>query len=100
MVIYNVTCTVEPAIAEEWVQWMQNTHIPEVMATGMFLHCEMMRVMSEQAGEFTYAVQYRCESHEKLAEYRQIHAPELMKKTGDKYGQKVLAFRTVLEKLF
>jgi hypothetical protein len=99
MVIYNVTCTIEPDIAGEWLQWMKEVHIPEVMATGMFISSEMMRVISEQAGEHTYAIQYRCASHEKLAEYRSQYAPELMKKTGDKYGQKVLAFRTVLEKL-
>jgi len=99
MLIYNVTCTVEPAIAEEWINWMKTIHIPEVMATGTFISCEMMRVLSEEAGEFTFAIQYRCEGHSQLAEYRRIHAPTLMKKTTEKYGQKVLAFRTVLEKL-
>ncbi|MEY4111054.1 MAG: hypothetical protein RLZZ46_1409 [Bacteroidota bacterium] len=99
MIVYNVTCTVEPDIAAEWINWMKECHIPEVMASGMFISWELMRVVSENVSEHTYAIQYRCSSFEKLADYRKTFAPQLMKKTLDKYGQKVLAFRTVLEKL-
>lgn len=76
---------------------MMNVHIPEVMTTGFFHSWEMLRVISDQAGEYTYAIQYRCANHEQLQAYRREHAPGLMKKTAEKYGQKVLAFRTVLE---
>ena len=37
MLLYNVTVIIEDAAAEEWLQWMQEIHIPEVMATGKFV---------------------------------------------------------------
>ena len=37
MIIYNVTCNVENEILQEWLQWMLEIHIPDVMQTGFFL---------------------------------------------------------------
>ncbi len=36
MILYNVTVALDPAIETEWLAWMQQEHIPEVMATGCF----------------------------------------------------------------
>ena len=36
MIIYNVTVSVEESIKKDWLTWMQDVHIPEVMATGIF----------------------------------------------------------------
>ncbi len=32
--IYNVTIKAEKKIAADWLQWLLNKHIPEVMETG------------------------------------------------------------------
>ena len=42
MIIYNVTCHMDLALAEEWLRWMQEIHIPEVMATGCFLDVKIL----------------------------------------------------------
>ena len=36
MIIYNVTCNVENEILKDWLQWMVEIHIPDVMQTGFF----------------------------------------------------------------
>jgi len=36
MIMYNVTVMVEEDLATAWLDWMNQTHIPEVMATGFF----------------------------------------------------------------
>ena len=55
MIIYNVTINIEESISQEWMSWMQKTHIPEVMNTGMFVSAKMTRVMvEEQMGGITY----------------------------------------------
>ena len=36
MIIYNVTINIEEAATAEWLAWMQETHIPDVIATGKF----------------------------------------------------------------
>ena len=36
MIIYNITIKVDWSIAEEWLKWMQEKHLPEILATGCF----------------------------------------------------------------
>ena len=60
MYIYNVTVSVDPAVAEEWLAWMRETHIPEVLATGLFTGHSLLRVLTTDAEEgITYSVQYK-----------------------------------------
>ncbi len=100
MLLYNVTVKVEAEIEAEWLAWMQQTHIPEVLATGMFVKNQFLRLISQQEDEGqTYAVQYYCESSELLDEYMHSHAPALQQKTRERYANKFVAFRTVLEVL-
>ena len=45
----------------------------------------------------TYAISYTCESMKELHHYQVNFAPELRKKHLERYGKKVVAFRTLLE---
>ena len=45
----------------------------------------------------TYAISYSCESMKKLHEYQLKFSNELQKKHTDRYGEKVVSFRTILE---
>ena len=59
MIIYNVTINVDESIHDEWISWMQEVHIPEVLATGKFMKALMSRVLvKEDLGGVTYSVQY------------------------------------------
>ncbi|MFY8191068.1 MAG: DUF4286 family protein, partial [Bacteroidia bacterium] len=59
MIIYNVTINVEDSIHQEWLAWMQEKHLAEVMATGMFSSYKMLKLLSRQEDETgtTYAIQ-------------------------------------------
>jgi len=37
MIIYSVTVNIDDSVHDEWVTWMKEVHIPDVMATGYFL---------------------------------------------------------------
>ena len=98
MIIYNVTINIEESISHEWLYWIQKTHIPEVMKTGIFISAKMTRVMiEEQMGGITYSIQYLCESKSKLDEYQVQFAPKLQEKHTQKFRGKFVAFRTLLE---
>ena len=98
MIIYNVTINIEESISKDWLCWMQKTHIPEVMKTGIFVSAKMTRVMvEEQMGGITYSIQYLCESKSKLAEYQVQFAPKLQQKHIQKFQGKFVVFRTLLE---
>lgn len=98
MIIYSVTVSVEKSLAPEWLAWMQDTHIPAVMATGFFedftLH-QLVEPVVDAALE-TYNIHYRCVSRAQLARYQAVAAPALQADHQQRYGERVLAFRTIL----
>jgi hypothetical protein len=96
MILYNVTVSIDPAIAEDWVNWMRTNHIPDVMATGCFVESRISRVHGEEEGGETYAITYLSPSQEKMDQYQQRHAPLLQKDHSERYAGKFAAFRTIL----
>lgn len=101
MIIYNVTCNIPIEIEEEWVHWMKHTHIPEVISTELFTGFKMLKLLTVVDGNegVNYAVQYFCNSVADYDNYAENFAPALKAKTWEKYGDKVLAFRTLLEEV-
>ncbi len=97
MIIYNVTVNIENDVREEWLTWMKSKHIPDVISTGYFIDHKICKVLVDEEQGTTYSIQYSCESHEKLQEYQKLHAPRLQKEVADKYANKFVAFRTLLE---
>jgi hypothetical protein len=86
-------------LAEEWLQWMKEVHIPEVIATGCFSEYKILRLLHQDADDegVNYAIQYTCDSLSTLERYRRDFGPALMQKTALKYGENILAYRSVLE---
>lgn len=101
MIIYNVTCNVEPPLEAEWLLWMQQVHIPEVMETGCFLSFKILKLLTTAQDDVgvNYAIQYTAETLAKYEQYQQEFGPALRDKTIAKYGERVMAFRTLLEEV-
>lgn len=58
-IVYNVTLIIDHSVHEEWLQWMKEEHIPEVLATGKFLDNKMMKIMEDHNPDgVSYAIQY------------------------------------------
>ncbi|MEP1094539.1 MAG: DUF4286 family protein [Cyclobacteriaceae bacterium] len=101
MILYNVTVNIDADVEQEWIMWMKETHIPEVMQTGFFTEHRMMKMLSEAEDETgtTYAIQYMADSLDQLETYLNTVATKLQKASIIKYGTKMAAFRTVLEEV-
>lgn len=98
MYIYNVTINIEESAHEQWRQWMQETHIQDMLATGKFSKALMSRVqVNEEMGGITYSIQYTTDSKETLNKYYLEDADRLRKKALQLFPNKFVAFRTELE---
>lgn len=97
MIIYNVTVNIDDDVHEDWVTWMRDVHIPEVMATGYFLENRFAQVLVEEQQGTTYSIQYLCKNHLDLEEYQRDHAPRLQADHTSRYEGKFVAFRTLLK---
>ena len=100
MILYNVTCNVENSIREDWMDWMKNIHIPEVMETGLFTDNKFYHILIEEQNDTTtFSVQYFAKSLNDIDNYLQNHAPDLQKKHMDRYDSRAVAFRTVMQEI-
>lgn len=100
MILYNVTVNVDRSVATEWLQWMKEVHIPEVMATGLFDHYRLMKLHNEVEGEGdTFAIMYYLPSLDHYNTYELNHASALREKHTARYKDKFVAFRSLLEEV-
>ena len=97
MILYNVTINVDDDIHHEWLEWMQKVHIPELLSTGLFTGYRICRLLDVEDEGTTYTVQYSCKSLEEYNTYKVEHAPRLQKDMIQKFGEKFVAFRTLME---
>jgi len=98
MYIYNVTLNIEETIHDQWLQWMKNEHIPDVLATGKFSTAKMCKVLvEEEMGGITYSIQYTTDSRATLDAYYKEDAPRLREDIMKRFAGKFVAFRTELE---
>tara|TARA_B000000475_G_scaffold270176_2_gene265342 strand:+ start:608 stop:922 length:315 start_codon:yes stop_codon:yes gene_type:complete len=98
MVIYNVTTHVESSIEESWLNWMKEKHIPEMLATKKFKTAKIFKIINENdKGGVSYAAQYQCDNKITLEQYLNDFAAKLREDSVNKFGDRILSFRTELE---
>lgn len=98
MYIYNVTTNIEESVHDDWLKWMNDTHIPDVLATGKFLNAKMCEVLVEEdMGGLTYSVQFTTVDKATLESYYENDAPRLREDASKLFAGKFVSFRTELK---
>lgn len=98
MIIYNVTVNVENEIAEQWLKWLKEVHVSEVVGTGCFTNARILKLCDTNEAEgVTYTVQYAANTLRDYENYLEKYANEMRQKAFDKWGNRFIAFRTVME---
>lgn len=96
MYIYNVTVNIDDSVHHEWLKWMKEVHIPDVMDTGLFLRNRILEVMVDEESGKTYSIQYTVKDLETLRLYQEVYASRLQQEHTDKFEGKFVSFRTIL----
>jgi hypothetical protein len=98
MIVYNITIKVLPEIEEAWIQWQQQEHIPQIMASGQFTEWKMFRLLEQDDSEgSTFIVQLFAPDKTHYQRYIDEYAATLRQLSFDKWGNQFIAFRTVME---
>ncbi len=98
MIIYNVTVKVDLDIANEWVAWIKEEHIPDLLGLGLFTDARLCKIlMQDESDGETYTAQYFCKSMSEYNSYIDNHAEEMRAKGMERFGDKFVAFRTIME---
>lgn len=98
MIVYNVTIKVEQSIAVSWLQWMREEHMPQLMDTGCFTGCKLFHLLDQdEADGITYCAQYTCNSRDDYNRYIDEHADVMRAATQNLWGNRFIAFRSLME---
>ena len=98
MIIYNVTIKVHDSIKEEWLAWLKEEHIPDVLSTGCFTDARIFQLLEVDDSEGpTYAIQYNALSKALYNRYIDQFAGIMRQRSFDKWGDKFIAFRSVMQ---
>ena len=97
MLLYNVTIIIEDSAVEEWLQFMNESHIPEVMATGKFVSNRLLKILDSPNEGVTFCSQYVVENLIDYEDYQQNFAPALQADLQQKFENKFVAFRSLME---
>jgi hypothetical protein len=98
MVIYNVTIKVNSPVVADWITWMKEEHLPDLMATGLFADARLCHLLQQEEGDGeTFAAQYYCNSIAEYDTYIDKYANGMREKANQKFGGQFVAFRTLME---
>ncbi len=100
MLIYNVTVGIDKRIEQEWLLWMKEVHVPDVMRTNMFTGHKMYKILTTEDEEsVSYAIQYSATSLNEIERYLEEFAPALREDVKKKFGDQQASFRTLLQEV-
>jgi Domain of unknown function (DUF4286) len=98
MIIYNVTIKIQSAILQQWLIWLKEEHIPEILNTGCFTQSNILQLLETDDSEGpTYALQFHAESKAQYNRYIELFSAGLRKKSYEKWGDQFIAFRSVMQ---
>jgi len=99
MIIYVVNTTFKKEIRNEWLNWMKEVHIPDMLQTGYFTGAQIFSVIlpARSGDEVSYTVQYTSDTYEKFMSYKVKEAKRMGKKVEEKFGASVVLERSLLE---
>lgn len=100
MILYNITMNVDLRIEREFLRWMKDVHVPDVMATGLPVTSNVLKLLTEiDNGGTTYTFQYWFQTMEDFVTYQSLHQPLLQQQVADRYADRYASFRTLLEEV-
>lgn len=98
MIIYSITIKIDVAYHNQWLNWMKEVHIPDVLATGKFVDYNFYKILAENETDgFTYNVQYMANSMSDYFDYQKEYAPKLQSEHLNLFKDKFVAIRTLLK---
>ncbi|MEO5942131.1 MAG: DUF4286 family protein [Ferruginibacter sp.] len=97
-IIYNVTTKVDHSISANWLQWIKDEHIPQMKETGCFTNAVILELLeTDNTDGLTYAIQYFAESKALYNLYIEKFASIMRQQSFDKWGNKFIAFRSLMQ---
>lgn len=100
MYLFNETVGIDASVEQEWLTWVKAVYIPEVLKTGLFSHHTLYKVLHEsEDGSISYSIQFFAAQLDHVVLFLEKFAPPLVEQQRQKFNNRHVAFRTLLEQV-
>lgn len=98
MLIVNTTYHVSEDIQTDWIFWVKNEYIPEVIKTNMMVQPRFFHLLIEdEPGNVSYALQFEVKDLDTLENWFQKYGTEMQVTMSNRFQEKVMGFTTMME---
>jgi len=85
---------------ESWLGWQVDEQIPAMLKTGLFDSYQLYRLLDQEEDEGpTFVIQYLTSNLERYEQFLIGFAPAMQQEGWDKWGDRYIAFRTLMERV-
>ena len=98
MIIYSIEICMQKDSCQDWLDWMNHTHIPDIMKTNLFTKFKFYKNLSSK-NNHTYTIQYETNSITNYLIYQKNFADDFKKDHINKFKNKFTAERGLFLKL-
>jgi hypothetical protein len=96
-IIYNITTQVAWQFHEEWLQWMLDVHVPEVLGTGCFIKHQLVRILeTDERDGPVYAVQYYAVTIDEYNRFITFYGAAFAVRENEKWGNAIFNFSSLM----
>ena len=98
MIIYNITCKVDWAVQLRWIQWVQESYIPEMLSHRLFHHGQLVKLLdADETDGPTYALQFYTKTLDNYRRFQTGAASSSLQHFYSIWKESVLTFSTVMQ---
>lgn len=100
MIIYNTTYHVDDKIHAEYLSFVREVFIPQIVGTGILKEARLSRIVDDRNEPgASYSLQFRVENVETLTNWLNEHGEKLNDELFSQFGHGLAGFVTLLEEI-
>jgi hypothetical protein len=100
MIIYNITINIDQVVLEEVLTWLRQSHIERIISDKIADNCYILQILNTEENEgHTYCLHHELKDRQTLIRNLSEIEDKLINDLRNLFGEKVLTFSTILEKI-
>jgi hypothetical protein len=97
MILYNITVIIDEGIEGEWLNWINQTFIPNAMSTNLLASSRLLKVLDSPNEGVTYCLQFITDNIGNYNDFKNLHAAEILDAHALEFKNKSVFFSSVME---
>jgi len=97
MYIYNITFNVDKEIERDWLKYIKEKFIPQMLHSGLLQSSLTSKIMVDEAQGTSYSIQFAAENKSDLKKFIENELSPILHELHAKFSPKMVYFATELD---